>query len=223
MIQVDNLSFQYTQDLILDHLNFTLNKGDITVIIGNNGTGKTTFLKLLLGILKPDSGTISLFQKEITHLENYSKISYVPQGNIIHKVSFPLTCLEIVSMALYRDFGFFKIPRKKHKKIAEKNLIDMGLKEFINTPFNELSGGTQQRVLITRALTNQAKLLILDEPTAGIDEKSKEHLSKLLIDLNKKDNMTILLVTHELEWVRDSLKPHHIVELKKGSLEDVTV
>ena len=120
---------------------------------------------------------------------------------------------------MYEDFGLIKIPKKKHYQKAIEQLNEMGLREYIETPFNELSGGLQQRTMICRAMINKPKILILDEPTAGVDLESKESLFELLSSLNKDKDVTIVLVTHELEAIKDkSLITKHY-RLEEGSLE----
>ena len=104
-------------------------------------------------------------------------------------------------MNLYEDFGFIKIPRKKHYDKAKQIMEEMGMKEYINRPVNELSGGLQQRAMICRAIINEPKLLILDEPTAGVDKENKEKFIKTIAKLNKEYNITVIMVTHEIKEI----------------------
>ena len=200
-IEVANLNFGYTKDLVLKDINLSVDQGEVVCITGENGSGKSTLLKVLLGELKHFSGKVSLFGKDIASIKDLTGVGYVPQNSVMNKVAFPTTCREMVAINLYRDFGFVKVPQKKHFARAEKALCDMGLEKYLRTPFNELSGGLQQRVMITRALINDPELLILDEPTAGVDNESKVRFLDLLEKVTTDRHITALLVSHELELV----------------------
>lgn len=220
---VDGLNFGYTEDKVIKNLNLKVRKGELIVIVGENGSGKSTLLKLVLGELKAQSGKIKLFGKNIERIGNFKDVGYVPQMNIVNKIPFPITCLELVVLNLYEDFGFFKIPKKRHLDKAREILKNMGLGDYIKTPFNELSGGLQQRVLISRAMINSPKALILDEPTAGVDEESKAHFFEIIEELNKKQNITVILVTHEVDSAKENLKLDNIYNLEGGGLRNVTI
>ncbi len=222
-IVVDNLNFGYTEEKVINNLNLRISKGELVVIVGENGSGKSTLLKLLLGELKSQSGSIKLFGENIEKIDDFSDVGYVPQMNIVNKIPFPITCLELVVLNLYDDFGFFKIPKKRHLEKAREILIEMGLENYIKTPFNELSGGLQQRVLISRAMINSPRALILDEPTAGVDEESKFQFFKIIEKLNKKHNITVILVTHEVDSAKENLELHNIYNFESGGLENVAI
>lgn len=222
-IILENVSFGYKDDLIINNLSFKVERGNLVTIIGGNGVGKSTLMKLILGQLTVDSGNIILFGEDIEKIDNFCKVGYVPQGNIANRIAFPVTCKELVSLELYNDFGFIKIPSKKHIESSINMLRNMGLEKYINRPINELSGGLQQRVMISRAMMSSPKLLIFDEPTSGIDERSKLHFAKIIKDLNENKNITIVLVTHELEWVEKNLDPDFVYELKDGGIKNVSI
>lgn len=204
-IRIENLSFGYTKDMVLDGVNLSVAQGELVCLVGENGSGKSTLLKVVLGELKRLAGSIKILDKELSLVKDFRAIGYVPQVNAVSKVSFPITCREMVVLNLYQDFGFIKIPRKAQYRCAEQHLEEMGLGDYIRKPFNELSGGLQQRVMITRALINNPKLLILDEPTAGVDLESKSKLFELLESLHLKGDTTILLVSHELDFVNEHM------------------
>lgn len=222
-IIVENLSFGYTEDKVLENLNFTCKNGEMVVIIGGNGVGKSTLMKLILGELEPDCGSIKLMGKNASNITDFREVGSVPQGNIVNEVPFPITCLEFVVLEFYYDFGLIKVPKKRHKERAKNMLREMGLDKYINTPFNELSGGLQQRVMISRAMLNDPKILILDEPTSGVDEESKIQFAEVVQDLNDNLGKTIILITHELDWAQSHLNMDHIYELKDGGLTNVSV
>ncbi|WP_455257438.1 metal ABC transporter ATP-binding protein [Peptoniphilus asaccharolyticus] len=217
IIEIKNLSFSYGHDTVLDNLNLNIPSGGLNIILGENGSGKSTLLKLILGELRANSGNINLFGEDISKFKNFEKIGYVPQIQVANQMAFPVTCLELVVLNLYRNFGKIKIPKEEQLKKARDILIKMGLEKQINMPLNELSGGLKQRAMIARALVNNPELLIMDEPTAGIDAKSKEQFIKILSAM-QKDNMTILLVTHEMEFIEENLKEYNVFNLKGGAL-----
>lgn len=215
-IKINNLYFAYNTDFVIKDVSLEINKGELVVITGENGSGKSTLLKLILGQLKSNKGNIQLLGENIRHKTDFKNVGYVPQVQNFDKVTFPITCEELVCLNQYEDFGFFKIPRRKHLDNAKEILESMGLKNYIHKPFNELSGGLQQRVIISRAMINQPEILILDEPTAGVDKFSKEEFLKIIKNINKTKDVTIVIVTHELELVKSILEPDKIYKIEEG-------
>ena len=198
-VSINNLNFSYSQIPVLKNCNLNVDVGEFTVILGGNGSGKSTLIKLMLGELKNNSGEIKILGKNIEDYVSFKDIGYVPQINIVNKIAFPITCLELVSLNLYEEFGLIKIPKKNHYQKAKDILKKMGMESYINTPVNELSGGLAQRAMISKAMINDPKILILDEPTAGVDKYSKDHFFETIDFLSKKFNVTIIMVTHELK------------------------
>lgn len=222
-IQLKNVSFGYSNEKIIDDISLDIEQGSMISISGENGSGKSTLLKLILGQLKAENGTIKLLDKYIHTIKSFKEIGYVPQIQNYNDVKFPITARELVALNLYEDFGLFKIPKKIHKEKAEKILNEMGLQDYINTPFNELSGGFKQRAMIARAMINNPKILILDEPTSGVDQQSKLTFLKLIDKMNKEKNMTIIIVTHETNLIENNLKIDKIYKMQEGKLINVTV
>ena len=217
-IKVSNLVFGYSAMPVLKDLSFSIPEGDLCCITGENGSGKSTLMKLILGELKGYKGTISLFGKTMKEYNDLTWIGYVPQASVMNKVAFPTTCREIVVQGLYRQFGIVRIPRKKHYQVAEQALAKMDLERYARVPFNQLSGGLQQRVMICRALINDPKLLILDEPTAGVDKESKESFLSLLNQINQEQKITCLLVSHEYQLVSERLKLDSTYRIEDGRI-----
>lgn len=217
-IKVSNLVFGYNAMPVLKDLSFSIPEGDLCCITGENGSGKSTLMKLILGELKGYKGTISLFGKTMKEYNDLTWIGYVPQASIMNKVAFPTTCREIVVQGLYKQFGIVRIPRKKHYQVAEQALAKMDLERYARVPFNQLSGGLQQRVMICRALINDPKLLILDEPTAGVDKESKESFLGLLNKINQEQKITCLLVSHEYQLVSERLKLDSTYRIEDGRI-----
>lgn len=217
-IKVSNLVFGYNAMPVLKDLSFSIPEGDLCCITGENGSGKSTLMKLILGELKGYKGSISLFGKAMKEYNNLTWIGYVPQASVMNKVAFPTTCREIVVQGLYKQFGIVRIPRKKHYQVAEQALAKMDLERYARVPFNQLSGGLQQRVMICRALINDPKLLILDEPTAGVDKESKESFLGLLNKINQEQKITCLLVSHEYQLVSERLKLDSTYRIEDGRI-----
>lgn len=214
LIEIEKLKFGYSENLILKDVNLSLEKGDFAVISGENGSGKSTLIKLILGGLKKDKGSIRLFGIDIEDFKNYDKLGYVPQVNDSIKIAFPVTCREYVSLNLYKDFNIFKKIKKSNKEDVENIFTSLNIKSLIDRPFNKLSGGQAQRVMIARALVANPDLLVLDEPTVGIDQKSKEDFLKLLVHLNTNHGISILMITHEMEILGDYVDK--IFRLREG-------
>lgn len=218
-VSINNLNFSYSQIPVLKNCNLNVDVGEFTVILGGNGSGKSTLIKLMLGELKNNSGEIKILGKNIEDYVSFKDIGYVPQINIVNKIAFPITCLELVSLNLYEEFGLIKIPKKNHYQKAKDILKKMGMESYINTPVNELSGGLAQRAMISKAMINDPKILILDEPTAGVDKYSKDHFFETIDFLSKKFNVTIIMVTHELKEMESLNINMTKYEMIEGSLK----
>ena len=202
-IEIKNLRFGYNENLILKDINLSLDEGDFAIISGENGSGKSTLIKLILGELKKDGGNIKVFGIDMEDFKNFEKIGYVPQVNEAIKVAFPVSAREYVGLNLYKEFSIFNTISKKSKLKVEDTFETLKIKNLIDRPFNKLSGGQAQRVMIARAMVNRPDILILDEPTVGIDQKSKEDFLDLLVHLNTHHNISILMITHEMEILGD--------------------
>ena len=218
-VSINNLNFSYSQIPVLKNCDLNVDDGEFTVILSGNGSGKSTLIKLMLGELKNNSGEIKILGKNIEDYVSFKDIGYVPQINIVNKIAFPITCLELVSLNLYEEFGLIKIPKKNHYQKAKDILKKMGMENYINTPVNELSGGLAQRAMISKAMINDPKILILDEPTAGVDKYSKDHFFETIDFLSKKFNVTIIMVTHELKEMESLNIKMTKYEMIEGSLK----
>ncbi|WBB29554.1 metal ABC transporter ATP-binding protein [Parvimonas micra] len=213
IISIKNVSFSYSGGVnVLENLSFDIYKKDFIAIIGANGSGKSTLLKLILKELNPSDGEIFISSTNIKNFKEWDTIGYVPQINAGNIPGFPITALEIVTLNLYNKMGFFKFSRKNHIELAKRALSQVNMLDFANTPMNKMSGGQQQRIMIAKSLINNPKILIFDEPTTGIDKESKDQLFKILTHLNRIHGITILLVTHELEIMKDNLTK--VVEIR---------
>lgn len=215
-IEIKNLRFGYNENLILKDINLSLDEGDFAIISGENGSGKSTLIKLILGELKKDRGSIKVFGIDMEDFKNFEKIGYVPQVNEAIRVAFPVSAREYVGLNLYKEFSIFNTIGKKSKSKVEDTFATLKIKNLIDRPFNKLSGGQAQRVMIARAMVNNPDILILDEPTVGIDQKSKEDFLDLLVHLNTHHNISILMITHEMEILGDYVDK--VFKLKDGAI-----
>ncbi len=191
-IEIQEVSFRYDERQILKDVNLTIWPYDSICIVGPNGGGKTTLIKLIIGLLSPDAGTITIFGK---HPDTaHQCIGYVPQFAQYDR-QFPISVQEVVCMGRIGK-SFTGRYNKKDKDKTLEALNEVGLADLVDRSFSALSGGQRQRVLIARALASGGKILILDEPTSNMDRESAAHLFDLLRELNKR--MTILMVTHDV-------------------------
>jgi len=196
IVAIENMSFSYDGPLILENVNLALQERDFISIVGPNGGGKTTLLKLMLGLLNPSKGHIHIFGLPPAFAR--FRIGYVPQ-HIHLDLQFPVSVLDVVLMGrLGHGRAVGPYPRSD-KAVAEKALAELGLFENHHRPFSALSGGQRQRALIARALTSHPDLLLLDEPTANLDMVSERELYELLRVLNQR--LTVILVSHDLDFV----------------------
>lgn len=205
MINISDISFSYGNSQILDHASLHVSEGHFSALIGSNGAGKSTLMKLMLGEMRlgKDNGSIQLMGQDIRQFKDWKKISYVPQNGMVSYRDFPASVEEIVMANLYSQIGRFRLPGKKEKEQVHQALCQVGMEDYQNGLIGRLSGGQQQRVLLARSLVNHPQLLLLDEPTSGIDEQNTNEFYQLLQRLNQKRDMTILMVTHDLQSLHD--------------------
>lgn len=218
VIQSKNLYFRYEREYIIENLSFEINKGDFVGVIGSNGTGKSTLIKIILGQLRPESGEIKVFGSNPATCSELDKIGYVPQVGQSRDASFPATVGEIVLLNLYKSIGAFRFVKKIHKEKALKALEIVDMKDFFDKKFSDLSGGQQQRVIIAKSIVNNPDILVLDEPTTGIDHKSEHALYRLLDKLNSENNITIIMISHDIDRVRQHT--NKLIDLSKSCCKE---
>ena len=192
VVEIDHLTIEYPDVKAIDDVSFTVNQGDFLGIIGPNGAGKSTLFAAMLGLNPKYKGTIKFFGTDIRKSKNYLKeIGYVPQKPIFEK-NFPATVNDVVKMGLHKESDENKI---------DEILQQLWIHELSENKIGELSGGQQQRVFIAKALVNNPKVLILDEPVTGIDQQSIDLFYSILKELNSKQNITIIWSSHDLDAV----------------------
>ncbi len=200
LIECDNLEIGYGSKTVKKNISFTVDENDYVFIVGENGSGKSTLMKTLLGLLPSTKGEIKFSDK----LQK-NQIGYLPQQKDFQK-DFPASVWEVVLSGCQNDLGFFPFYLKKHKLLALKNMEKLGISKLRKKSFFELSGGQQQRVLLARALCTAKKMLLLDEPVTGLDPDASLEMYQLIENLNKNDDMTIIMISHDLEAAKKYAK-----------------
>ncbi len=218
IISIENVSFGYNKENVLKDIILSIDEGDFVGIIGCNGSGKSTLMKLLIGQLSPSKGKIKLFNEDLDKSSNLNKIGYVPQISLSSGANFPATVEEVVMANLYSKIGFMRFPKKQHKEKVKEALKIVNMEDFSKRLIGNLSGGQQQRVMIAKALVSDPKIIILDEPTTGIDAASEEQLYALLEKLNKDSKITIVIVSHDFAKISKYTNKIFVVENNKVSL-----
>ena len=190
-ITATDLSLGYESQVIVDKLNFSISKGDYLCIVGENGSGKTTLMKTLLHLREPISGKV-----ETGDGLKKNEIGYLPQQTILQK-DFPASVREIVLSGCQGRCGMRPFYNREEKELAKENMERMGITDLANRCYRDLSGGQQQRVLLARALCATRKVLLLDEPVAGLDPKVTSQMYDLIEGLNK-EGITIIMISHDI-------------------------
>lgn len=219
VIQIKDLTFGYSDIPVLKDVHLNIEQGDYAIITGENGSGKSTLLKLMLGELSPRRGSIKMFGESISGGFAGMKIGYVPQSSIAGNQSFPAVVEEIMMTGFYRPPGQKRISRKEGRAQVLRALAEFGMEKYSRERIGELSGGQQQRVMLARALAGEPKLLLLDEPTAGIDAASLKELCAVLKQRNQEQSLTILMVTHGSP--KTFSEAEKFLHMENGRLEQV--
>lgn len=202
IIELEDVSFAYPgDDIVVRNVTLAVHRGDYLGVIGPNGGGKTTMLKLMLGLLKPTRGTVKLFGRDVREFREWYKIGYVPQKATNFDKNFPATAEEVVAMGTYGRRGLFHFPTFKDAQQVQKALEHVEMFDFRHEYIGDLSQGQQQRIFIARALAADPEVIFLDEPTVGVDAKAQEQFYLLLRKLNRDLQLTLVLVSHELNVV----------------------
>jgi len=192
-LEIKNASFYYDHTLILDNVSLSYEKHDFLSIIGPNGGGKSTLLKMMIGLLKPSEGSVTLFGENPLHVSQ--RIAYVPQDTLANK-DFPIKVLDVVLMGRLSKSKAFSTYSQEDRAIAREMLHKVGMHTYENQKIHTLSGGQRQRVYVARALASEAEILFLDEPTASIDTAGQIEIFKLLKTLNK--DVGIVIISHDI-------------------------
>ncbi|MEX2555980.1 MAG: metal ABC transporter ATP-binding protein [Actinomycetota bacterium] len=216
VLEVRGIEFAFESGRVLNRVSLSVRAGDFLVLLGPNGSGKSTLVKVALGLLEPEGGAATLFGFPARDARAREKVGYVPQRAAISS-RVPATVAEVVLTGRVHGspFGVF---RRADREAAAKALDRVGLAHLAGRRIGELSGGEQQRVLIARALVSDPRLIVLDEPTAGVDKESQSRFAEILRDLNAS-GVTIMMVAHDVGAVGPSLT--RVVALHQGHLDEI--
>jgi len=202
VIDVNNVSYSYGSEKVLTNVSLSVSQGDFVGIIGPNGGGKTTLLRLILGVLKPEQGTISLLGKDPESTR--TQVGYIPQETSSNK-AFPISVFDVVLMGIMGKRGLFHGYSGHDRESVIAMLKELNIHELKDKSIGDLSGGQRQKALLARALVSQPKILFLDEPTASIDTQGQDEIYEYLREKNKAGT-TVLLVTHNVGAVSSYIK-----------------
>ena len=200
-IEFDHVTFSYDGVPAVRDISFAVEQGDFMALIGPNGGGKTTLLKLALGLLRPQKGSVRLWGQEVSRFRDWHKIAYVPQKVSVSDSQFPATVAEVVGHGEYRGVSLKSFWRHGVSPGVRGALESLGLWQERDQRFNSLSLGQQQRVLLARAMVKRPPLLLLDEPTSSIDAAARARFYQLLEDFHERWHITVVLVSHDIGTV----------------------
>ncbi|MGI5898517.1 MAG: metal ABC transporter ATP-binding protein [Christensenellales bacterium] len=192
LIEIKNISLGYEGKKVVEDLSCTVSSGDYLCIVGENGSGKSTLMKTMLGLIPPIAGKI-VFSDGLRQRE----IGYLPQQTQVQR-DFPASVMEIVLSGFLGKSGMRPFYSREEKSLALENLERLGISGLSKRCYRELSGGQQQRVLLARALCATGKVLLLDEPAAGLDPKATIDMYQTIMDLNQNDGITIIMISHDV-------------------------
>jgi zinc transport system ATP-binding protein len=201
VVQIEDLYFSYGEQTVLDGVNLSVSRGEFLGIMGPNGSGKSTLMRLILGLLPPQKGNIYVFGQPVYPLKKHLRIGYVSQKVNHFNLGFPATVREVVASGLTGRLGLFRWMSKSDWAFVEQMIEQVGLTPWMHRNMGKLSGGQQQRAFMARALVHKPELLILDEPTVGVDVKSTRQFYQLLTSLHQNQRLTLILVTHDISVV----------------------
>lgn len=203
IIRFHHASFGFPGVVALQDVTLSIDAGEFVGVIGPNGSGKTTLCRAVLGLIAPIKGHLHIFDCACDELRCHhrAKIGYLPQKGAVDR-NFPVTVLETVMMGRYGAMGLFKRPGRADQHIAMEALVHVGMEGHKDTALGHLSGGQQQRVFIARALAQQPQVLLLDEPTTGLDITTQHNVIELVEHLHQELGLTVLLVTHDINLIR---------------------
>ena len=208
LITCQDLALGYENTRVAEHLSFTVEEGDYLCIVGENGSGKSTLMKTLLGLRPPLAGTIT-FSDGL----HKNEIGYLPQQTPLQR-DFPASVQEVVLSGCLSRCGLRPFFSKEEKALAARNMERLGIEGLARRCYRELSGGQQQRVLLARALCATRKLLLLDEPVAGLDPKVTAELYELIAELNRADGITVIMISHDIAAAAQYAS--HILHIGEG-------
>ena len=221
VVKLIDVTFSYNGTPVLEGVSLSVKAGDFLALIGPNGAAKSTLLKLMVGLLKPGTGEIRLFGQDVRRFREWGKIGYMSQQAAHVNTAFPATVEEVVSSGFYSGFGRL-FDGKKRREVVERAVDLAGIAGLSHRLIGELSGGQRQKVFLAKALVKKPQVLFLDEPTTGIDAASQQEFYRLLMDLNRHEGITVIIVTHDIGAAFDKAGKIGCVRDKKVYIHDNT-
>lgn len=214
MIKIENLNYAYTDTPVLKNISFEIQENEMVGLLGLSGSGKTTLLKILSGLLQPDSGIYTIESNKAYEKGKRNKMLVNELGVVFQDYNLFMHLTVLDNLVLPYRLRFKK-SKEESKKVAIEMLSQFGLQEHLYKFPNECSGGQQQRIAIARALILNPRVLLIDEPTAALDQENTMIVSELLCDLNKK-GLTVIVITHDIPFAQSICK--RVIELKQGEI-----
>jgi zinc transport system ATP-binding protein len=206
-IELRDITVRYDHRPVVENITVDVNEGTFLGLIGPNGGGKTTVLKVILGLIRPQRGEVLVYGKPPEHARRHGLVGYVPQHPLAD-LGFPVSVFDVAMMGRYSKIGLLHRAGKRDRERVNEMLERVKMADLRDRPIGELSGGQQQRVLIARALAAEPRILLMDEPLTGIDAGTQEAFYSLLKDLRKTLNLTVVMASHDIGVI-----PHHVGEI----------
>ena len=194
---MESVNVRLGHDQVLEDITLQVEQRQIFLIVGPNGGGKTTLLKTIMGVLAPNTGTVAVFDQSPQTVRRRGFFGYLPQKGQ-YAQDFPALVRDVVAMTRFAQKKWLEVLTGKDKRLIEQALLDVDMAEFSRHPFATLSGCQKQRVLIARALAKEPRILILDEPSTGLDTVAQDSFYQLLLKLRDEQNLTIIMVSHDI-------------------------
>lgn len=219
-IHVEDLTVAYQDRPVLWDIDMDVPRGTLMAIVGPNGAGKTTMIKAMLGLVEPVAGTVQVFGRP--YAEQRRELAYVPQRTSVDW-DFPTTVLDLVMMGRYGSLGWLRRPGRRERDLAMAALEKVGMQAFADRQISQLSGGQQQRAFLARALVQDARVYLMDEPFQGVDATTERAIVKLLQEL-RADGRTVVVVHHDLQTVPDYFDWVLLLNVRRiacGAVEEV--
>jgi len=216
IVDVRRLEYRIGDQEILKDITFEINQGEYVALLGPNGGGKSTLVRLILGLIKPSSGEIEIFGKNQKEFDEWHKIGYVPQNVSLFDNNFPLSVYETVSLGLASQKPWFGRLDAKDRGLIESAMSSASIGDLRDKNLSDLSGGQRQRVMIARALVSEPEVLILDEPSTGVDITTQHKFYQFLKKLNIEKSLTIIFITHDLGVIADDVT--HVLAVNQNLL-----
>lgn len=213
ILSVSDLSVFRSGTKVIEDINLSINCGEFVGIVGPNGGGKSTLIMTILGILKPKSGTVKIYNQLPLSKNVIGKVGWVPQTASKLPTNVHITVKEFITLGTLERKSLFQV-LKKNKMNVEKIIEIVGLKEYTNTKITNLSGGQRQRAAIGKALASESDLILMDEPMVGVDRKSRNSIMKLLDGLCHEQNKTIVMISHDLATIKQTV--HRMIYLEEN-------